>query len=419
MNLGIVREWFYSWSKDINWWDSLLYCAIFLSFTWTALSPIPIFILLGTLFFKRTKSNNWQFIFNWKNPFFWSICFFLFHIVGLLWTSNFKYAFSDFGFKMYFLIVPLIFCFTPFSFSSTKFISKICDGVTFIVIALLLFAVWQSWCYSENNHWGYFFESEYSVFLHRSYWATYTAFFSAIVLYDLLQQKYQNKAWKTASYLLLSLSTFLTISKAGIIIWLVLTIVILIKWLLTKKKKSILIAISIFITIVISFISLTNNRVKARFISIPNALSELQLSNNNTVESSAARLIMWSTASKIIQHHWIIGVGTGDVKDALIQKNIELGNWGVAKEKLNAHNQFLNTWVQLGVVGLLCLLMMFFTTLKKAGNTPLIYRLIFVFTFMTTMLFESFIETQGGIIPFCLLLGILNYEAVDFKTIKV
>lgn len=51
--------------------------------------------------------------------------------------------------------------------------------------------------------------------------------------------------------------------------------------------------------------------------------------------------------------------GTVDYDDVLTAKNESFGNSGVAKHRYNSHNQFLNTMVQLGLLGLVVLIMLF------------------------------------------------------------
>ena len=52
------------------------------------------------------------------------IVFYLFHIAGLLWTSNFKYAFFDLQIKLGFLICPLVLAGFSFTHASWKTFRK-------------------------------------------------------------------------------------------------------------------------------------------------------------------------------------------------------------------------------------------------------------------------------------------------------
>jgi O-antigen ligase len=219
-------------------------------------------------------------------------------------------------------------------------------------------------------------------------------------LYDWISGTRKILSWRLFTFALLAVATVLTISKAGIIIlgilcfWLMLQQIIIRKW-----WKIALPGFAVIIGVIIG-VAYLSPRVASRFQEIPKAFSSVKSSGNKDVESNAARIIMWSTSVKVIQSNWILGTGTGD------------GNTEVAEKKLNSHNQFLNSWVQLGAFGFVFLFGIFissFGTAIRNGSLPVTLMTV---AFLITMLFESFVETQGGIIPFCLLMAVLNQRAV-------
>lgn len=399
-----------NWFQGMTWNEWLLLITLLLSVSWVKLAPLILllFLVLGFIqgSYKRTFIKHF---FNWKSGLFWASCFFCFHFVGLIWTSNYGFAWSDIGMKLSFILIPITFSICQIKSTITTWVMRFSLGLTVLVIIMLLFSVWRSFYYPEDNNWGYFFETEYSIFLHRSYWATYTALASAALLHVLFTKSaYRNLVYFSA-WLLLSCSTFLTISKAGIIIWFILTTSTVVHWFISSKHyKTLVLSIAVVFGLT-ALILFTNNRISSRFKEIPKAMNAQDNERETSIESNEARLTMWTTSWEIIKDNWLFGVGTGDVKDALISKNVALGNLEIAEKKLNSHNQFLNTWVQLGIGGLFCLLMIFVATWN---STKSFYGAIFILAFGTTMLFESFIETQGGIVPFCLLLGLfqLNYS---------
>ena len=76
---------------------------------------------------------------------------------------------------------------------------------------------------------------------------------------------------------------------------------------------------------------------------------------------------------------------------------------GVVKQRYNSHNQFLNTMVQLGLCGLSMIIMIFITGFKNALHTKDLLLFFTFLAFLLNFLFESFIESQAGIVLFCLL----------------
>ena len=393
--------------------DKGLMLALFFSITWKNLAPM--FLVLSfvlALTDRNSGSVVKKQLFGLRSVLFWMITFYLYHIVGMAWSSNMAFGWSDVGMKLSFIIVPLIVALGRMQLSLQRWLSWAIDCMSVIVVGLLIYASWKSWYYPEDNHWAYFFESEFSTFIHRSYWATYCAIGAAWALYDWISGTRKFLSWRLFTFVLLASATVLTISKAGIIIlgllcfWQMLHQIIIRKW-----WKIALPGFAVIIGLIIG-VAYLSPRVASRFQEIPKAFSSVKSSGNTDVESNAARIIMWSTSAKVIQSNWLLGTGSGDVKDALITKNMELGNTEVAEKKLNSHNQFLNSWVQLGVFGFLFLFGIFissFGTAIRNGSLPVTLMTV---AFLITMLFESFVETQGGIIPFCLLMAILNQRAV-------
>jgi O-antigen ligase len=396
--------------------DRLIVLAFLLSVTWLKFAPMVLAItFVWSLFQRRSAAEIKSRLFSLNSIALWSMLFFLYHIVGMAWSTNTKFGWSDIGMKASFLAVPLIVSIGNFSLNPKRFATILSFLLAIVVKGLLIYAAWKSWYYPEDNHWAYFFESEYSTFIHRSYWATYTAMASAWMLYMLLSE---NAKWKfpfVGVWFILSLSTFLTISKAGIIIWLVLTFTVFLQFVLRKKWWKLLSVGALGVVGLVCFLLFSNSRIASRFKEVPAAISSVKTVNNPSVESNTARIIMWSTSVKVIKENWLLGTGTGDVKDVLLAKNIQLKNTGAAERNLNAHNQFLNTWAQLGIAGFLLLIMLFVTTFRNAIKNKSVYGTLFAATMILTMLFESFVETQAGIVPFCLLLLLVNHR-VDIKT---
>jgi O-antigen ligase len=127
-----------------------------------------------------------------------------------------------------------------------------------------------------------------------------------------------------------------------------------------------------------------------------------------TTESNAARILVWRSSMKVIQENFVFGVGTGDIKDKLKAQYLKDGYTGVAELNMNAHNQFLNTHVAIGIVGSLTLLLSFIfaylRSLKQEKTLSIIVLILF-----SSLLTESFFETQAGIIPGAFFLAFIGF----------
>ncbi|MBC7410863.1 MAG: O-antigen ligase family protein [Bacteroidia bacterium] len=119
------------------------------------------------------------------------------------------------------------------------------------------------------------------------------------------------------------------------------------------------------------------------------------------VSSSQMRKLIWQDAITLIKQK-PLGYTTGDVDSALVIQYIKTENALATQKHLNAHNQFLQTTLALGIVGLLTLLSLLYYPLfklnKEAWFFYLFFSLIITFNFLT----ESMLQTQSGIVFFVL-----------------
>jgi O-antigen ligase len=269
-----------------------------------------------------------------------------------------------------------------------------------LLFALVMYETLALWRYigqSENSWQFEFLASRFSIFMHRSYFACYLVI-GIILIFENIRSAYSISSVVLISFF--SVGVLQTESKAGIVcLFLVFVFQFYSLLKLKHKKFNWILTFSIFL---FSTILLTNNPIKSRFESMFDAVGNMQTKNNNSVESNTARIIMWNTSLDVWKENFLFGTGTGDYDDELTAKNIEYKNFGVAKERLNSHNQFLNSAVQLGLVGFLVLLMIFISSYFFSEKK--MWQLLILVVFLINFLVESFLETQAGIILFCTLL---------------
>lgn len=122
--------------------------------------------------------------------------------------------------------------------------------------------------------------------------------------------------------------------------------------------------------------------------------------NNNKAQNSGhtilQRLELWQVGIELISKNPIFGIGTGDIlnaySDALEQKSSSLIGKG-----LRSHNQYMNTTITLGFVGLLLFLFSIFypAFIKNAYQNPLF--VYFLVIMVMSMLWEDTIDSQVGV----------------------
>ena len=128
--------------------------------------------------------------------------------------------------------------------------------------------------------------------------------------------------------------------------------------------------------------------------------------------SSNQRLIAWKTSIEIIKQNSLIGVGSGDYLDGMVSQYKQNGNIYLQKKRLDSHQQFLQTFAELGIIPLLILLTIFLTLVVISVKNKSLLLFMFASNFFLFGITESFLERQAGLIFFLLFLYLLTDKKV-------
>jgi len=124
-------------------------------------------------------------------------------------------------------------------------------------------------------------------------------------------------------------------------------------------------------------------------------------------ESTAVRILIWKESIKLIHQNILFGSTAGDANDKLIEAYQKEGLTGALIKKLNAHNQFLQTFIGTGLLGFVLLLLMtigvFIYGLVKKNYILSLFSLLITFNFLV----ESMLQAQAGFIFFVFFLCLL------------
>jgi O-antigen ligase len=194
----------------------------------------------------------------------------------------------------------------------------------------------------------------------------------------------------------------LSSSKAGIISFVVVFILYGFYMIFLSKSSTNKLSFSIAFVVIGVLFSLFftgNSKTMLRFKTAVSQITETEISPISE-GSTQARIYAFKTSIEIISENFWLGVGTGDIDPVTISTYKENGYEGALKRKLNAHNQFLQTFGALGLFGFLSLVLIFvglwfFGVTQK--NELIIFFTTLCFLFALT---ESFLETQAGIVFF-------------------
>ena len=360
---------------------------------------IPIIILFWTLSFafQKHESHFFKNILNNKLSVI-LISFFIIHIISLIYTKDMKAGTFDIESKLSLLVFPII-----FPNLKSIYIEKFKLLIHFFIAGCTISSVI---CLSHsmyliielNAPFQYITYSDLSLFLHPTYFALYLSVGISSIVYILKTEKNISKNRK-AIYVLIclffSIMIFLLSSKAGIIALFLLIGTIIIT---TIKFNRWSIAISLFFLILLSSLLMQNER----FSPLKNIVIEMfsQKKEIQKIESSSERIIIWGISKNIISSNWLIGIGAGDVKDELLKEYKSIGFNEGEDKKLNAHNQFIETFLSVGIVGILLLIYLIFNLFMKGQEEKNFLLMSFAIIFMINFLFESILNTQAGIVFF-------------------
>lgn len=161
---------------------------------------------------------------------------------------------------------------------------------------------------------------------------------------------------------------------------------------------STLIAITLFI-----FTILVNPVARYRYAQEPTRLESYEAGQDSLFAySMGIRLSLWRAALEAVRKHPIAGVGTGDVSEAMrgASEELSLGN---ILGTTDPHNQYLHTWLGLGLPGLLtlaaCLLLPAWSAYRKKDFLQLWQLVLFSLLCLTA----SALEVQKGVAFFSLI----------------
>ena len=349
------------------------------------IAPFTILFILSSFFNASFR------LIEWKKLLGFTAIFFL-YAFGLFYSNNRSLGEQDLATKLPLLLIPICFFISKINLSSNLFkILKTFIGGCFI--SIILSFINSLILYYFNRSFNSFFYGNISYYSHPSYIAMMLNM-AIVILYYFLFTSDKKKVYKLIFLFLFSLYTLMLASKTGIISLIATHLLAL--GIYTFKKKKYLAGIIGTITIVAflfgsyHFSSLLKNRI--------DELITYEVSDKTQESSTAARFAIWKIALDKIHSEPIKGYGTGSVKSVLVKEYKEKGYLYFAQKELNAHNQFLQTSLAIGILGGLLLFLMIIIPLYSSIKNRHILYLSFLILIIINLLTEAMLERQVGVV---------------------
>lgn len=326
------------------------------------------------------------------------IGFFLMHVVGLAYTQNMNSGIFDLQVKLSLFVFPFIVATRPYSHLQVRNIfSFFIIGCFLSSLFLLSVATYDYIVLSESN----FFYQEFSFLIHPSYLSMYFNLAITWLLYNTIQKNQSaNRLTFVVSILLVLFFSFIIVllsSKMGLLTLLLLFIGFAMYFTISRKKYVLgfVVILLIFATTfsLFRYVPEIRDRLNNAIASITSSTSK-----QTDAESTAVRMLIWSAANQVISENFVFGVGTGDAKDKLIEEYEKRGMTGALEHKLNAHNEFYQVFVSLGLIGFVLLLMTLLLPLYSAFTSSNWIYILFLLIIILSFIPESMFETQAGVL---------------------
>lgn len=318
--------------------------------------------------------------------------------------------------KLSLLIMPLIFISQRIRsgidrhFIFTHFISIMavvmfyCLGFNFIVRYL---HIANPYIINDYMPWEYFsFTFANPTGTQSIYLGYFCSFALLLVIYQLFQPETKKTFYILTGVLLLTGLVMNGAKMASIAFILLGTLECIL--LISKQKRIIAVSGIAVITCMVIIFASQNPYLKNRF-------SELAPSNwkipmkGETQNSVSLRFAILDCGFSLLKENWLLGIPAGDLQSEM--NHCYLSNnyhEELAKFSFDNHNQFLNTWISLGIAGFVLLIAMFVGSLMHALKNKDVALVLFVTLIFLSFLPENMLCTQKGVVFFsffyCLLL---------------
>lgn len=382
---------------------------------------IIVFVIASFLFIRRKNS---AFSLVQLLP----LLFYLLMAISLFWSQDIKQSAFALQKLLPFLIVPVSFLFIP---KITKEqIDKIAKIFSYGIVLYALFYI-TSACirYYQTQKAVVFF---YHELVNKDLNVIYFSVLVSFALFYFIALKEKRNSEKVAIVILIIL-LFMLSSKTVITIDVILFICYYYYFVDIPKTTKTITVLSVFCFLVLSVIyvkdardrflleyqtafidNTVNNTMGDKVnivynVSLQQAWNKERFEQNNFFPGTALRIYQLRIFLEMLQEQNILLTGFGlEASQAEIQKKAKEHNLFPSFGEYNFHNQYVQTFAEIGIVGFLILLAMLFINFKNAWSQKDFLHIVFSITMIVLFLSESFFCRQRGIIFFIILYCLFN-----------
>ncbi len=319
--------------------------------------------------------------------------------------------------KLSFIVLPILFSFR------LKEKVNVYWGIVGFLFAVLILLI-QSYtaafgCFFDGGGRACFLASLFSYQHHPSYTSVFLIFAMGLLIYGYRQKLQGFKLYLIIPFLaLLFISSILCLSLAGILFLFGLIAVLILVLIYKKWGKLVCLLAGVLAPFVLYFTIVSIPQVEGEWTNAKWYADEYLKDSDAFIKArkypmsgTEVRIVMWTVSTKVLKKY-PLGVGTGNVDEVLTNNLNKLDQKELAKKEYNPHNQFLQTGIEIGWIGLLILLGIVVVGIFYSFKFKNWLLLLIISNFAFNSLFESMLQRQSGIVVYtfliCALLVISN-----------
>ncbi|WP_348678776.1 O-antigen ligase family protein [Flavobacterium coralii] len=353
------------------------------------------------------------------------LAFFALMVISAIWSEDIKATFKALGRESALLFIPVAFCLNMQL--SKRGVRKILNNYSLMIFLFAVFLMVKAvFRYSNTGNTEVFFYHELAT---KDISAVYLSVMVAMAAFHFLCKK--NKTfWGYLTLLFLMVFLFLLSSKI-IILTSVLLVAAYYVFYSGMGRQFKIIALLVFFGMAgvlgyygkiserlateFQYNSIDNNSAEIHHVSFDEAWNRETFTANDYLTGTTIRVYQARIFNEMLKEDNIFLTGYGlDASSLHIERKgvehnlIHTGEGGITYNKINFHNQYIESFADLGIFGLLIVVVLLVVNLKNSIKNKEFIHIAFAVLMISLFLTESFLWRQRGVVFFTMFYCLFN-----------
>jgi O-antigen ligase len=351
------------------------------------------------------------------------LSYYIWQAIGLMYSTDIKMGLSNLFGRLSLVLFPIVLIYPGemIKYRLKTLLRIFAISTVFYILFCFVYALFrsvniQNGLWTFNPHPGkfewlsYFYSSDLTLSQHPSYVAMYVLL-SAFICFESYfdySVKFKRRLLWLILGLFLSVSQYFLSSRAGILICLILIPLYFIVKLRQLGKMKFAWIWVILIMVGLLPIIVKNPRVNDLYC-------RFTRHQDDNERKKDPRLLIWKSALEVASKNFLLGVGIGDVRTELSDEYMRIGEKQMAKERFNAHNQFLEVLLEDGIIGSIIFISIFISMFYIAFSDKNLLYIMFILMTLMFFMFETVLYRLAGVSFFSLFSFLLIYYEPIYK----